>query len=105
MASLRQSQSSSKTNLSKNRLTPTPSASTSKDSNPARWPSNVYKPGEPMPRPKYRTPAKKEHKEKLEAFSFAESWAARKHSFLTQPATCRRRQGLPVPSPRSESHL
>lgn len=44
-----------------------------------RWPSNVYKPGEPMPRPKYRAPPKKEHKEKLEAFNFADSW--RKKSF------------------------
>lgn len=44
-----------------------------------RWPSNVYKPGEPMPRPKYRAPPQKEHKEKLEAFSFADAW--RKKSF------------------------
>jgi hypothetical protein len=44
-----------------------------------RWPSNVYKPGEPMPRPKYRAPPQKEHKEKLEAFSFADAW--RKRSF------------------------
>lgn len=44
-----------------------------------RWPSNVYKPGEAMPRPKYRAPPSKEHKEKLEAFSFADAW--RKRSF------------------------
>lgn len=44
-----------------------------------RWPSNVYKPGEPMPRPKYRAIPKKEHTEKLEAFSFADAW--RKKSF------------------------
>lgn len=44
-----------------------------------RWPSNVYKPGEEMPRPKYRAIPKKEHKEKLEAFNFADSW--RKKSF------------------------
>jgi hypothetical protein len=44
-----------------------------------RWPSNVYKPGEPMPRPKYRAIPKKEHKEKLEAFNFADAW--RKKSF------------------------
>ncbi len=44
-----------------------------------RWPSNVYKPGEPMPRPKYRAPPKKEHTEKLEAFNFGEAW--RKKSF------------------------
>lgn len=47
-----------------------------------RWPSNVYKPGEPMPRPKYRAPPKKEHKDKLEAFSFADAW--RKKSFQSQ---------------------
>lgn len=47
-----------------------------------RWPSNVYKPGEPMPRPKYRAAPKKEHTEKLEAFSFAEAW--RRKSFQSQ---------------------
>lgn len=47
-----------------------------------RWPSNVYKPGEPMPRPKYRAVPKKEHKEKLESFSFAEAW--RRKSFQSQ---------------------
>jgi len=47
-----------------------------------RWPSNVYKPGEPMPRPKYRAPPKKEHKEKLESFSFTDAW--RRKSFQSQ---------------------
>nr|POE85189.1 hypothetical protein CFP56_67347 [Quercus suber] len=47
-----------------------------------RWPSNVYKPGEVMPRPKYRAIPKKEHKDKLEAFSFAEAW--RRKSFQSQ---------------------
>ncbi|KAM3422666.1 hypothetical protein BST61_g154 [Cercospora zeina] len=47
-----------------------------------RWPSNVYRPGEPMPRPKYRAPPKKEHKDKLEAFSFADAW--RRKSFQSQ---------------------
>ncbi|PPJ50658.1 hypothetical protein CBER1_05268 [Cercospora berteroae] len=58
---------------------------TSKGSSKAsdeRWPSNVYKPGEPMPRPKYRAPPKKEHKDKLEAFSFADAW--RRKSFQSQ---------------------
>lgn len=32
-----------------------------------------------MPRPKYRAPVQPEHKEKLEAFSFADAW--RKKSF------------------------
>ncbi|KAK4504618.1 hypothetical protein PRZ48_002579 [Zasmidium cellare] len=58
------------------------SSSLSKSSTQERWPSNVYKPGEPMPRPKYRMPPKKEHKEKLEAFSFAEAW--RRKSFQSQ---------------------
>ncbi|GAB7361902.1 hypothetical protein MBLNU230_g1940t1 [Neophaeotheca triangularis] len=49
------------------------------ESDYSNWPSNVYKPGEPMPRPKYRAPPKKEHKEKLEAFSFADAW--RRKSF------------------------
>lgn len=53
-----------------------------KDSSRERYPSNVYKPGEPMPRPKYRTPPTKEHKEKLESFSFAEAW--RRRSFQSQ---------------------
>jgi hypothetical protein len=35
-----------------------------------------------MPRPKYRAPPKKEHKEKLEAFSFPDAW--RKKSFQSQ---------------------
>ena len=43
-----------------------------------RLPSNVYKPGE-MPKPKYRRAPEKEHKEKLEAFSFGT--ALRKKSF------------------------
>ncbi|KAK5138508.1 hypothetical protein LTR08_000095 [Meristemomyces frigidus] len=55
------------------------SKASSKDSSRDRLPSNVYKPGEPMPRPKYRKPPTKEHKEKLESFSFAEAW--RRKSF------------------------
>ena len=51
------------------------STSTDKDG----YPDNVYKPGEEMPRPKYRAIPKKEHKEKLEAFSFGDAW--RKSSF------------------------
>lgn len=52
---------------------------TDSSSSRERWPSNVYKPGEPMPRPKYRAIPKKEHTEKLESFSFADAW--RKKSF------------------------
>ncbi len=57
----------------------TTTTSTSGTSPDGRWPSNVYKPGEPMPRPKYRAIPKKEHKEKLEAFNFGDAW--RKKSF------------------------
>lgn len=35
---------------------------------------NVYKPGEPMPRPKYRGPYNKAHQDKLSAFSFAQGF-------------------------------
>ena len=62
-----------------NSLSTTPTTTSSTGSDRDRWPSNVYKPGEPMPRPKYRAPAQKEHTEKLEAFSFADAW--RKSSF------------------------
>ncbi|KAF1343991.1 hypothetical protein BDV97DRAFT_71890 [Delphinella strobiligena] len=48
----------------------------------ARWPSNVYAPGEPMPRPKYRAPVKKEHKEKLESFNWGSAW--RRRSYISE---------------------
>ncbi|KAF2860193.1 hypothetical protein K470DRAFT_258159 [Piedraia hortae CBS 480.64] len=51
-------------------------------SNRDRWPSNVYKPGEPMPPPKYRRPPHKEHWENLERFTFDDSW--RRKSFQSQ---------------------
>ncbi|KAK3725554.1 hypothetical protein LTR37_000524 [Vermiconidia calcicola] len=60
-----------------------------------RYPSNVYKPGESMPRPKYRAPPKKEHTEKLEAFDFAEAW--RKKSFQSNYSP----MGTRAPSRRS----
>ncbi|KXT08849.1 hypothetical protein AC579_1482 [Pseudocercospora musae] len=62
-----------------------------------RWPSNVYRPGEPMPRPKYRAPPKKEHKERLEAFSFTEAW--RRKSFHSQYSP----MGTRAPSRRNSS--
>lgn len=40
---------------------------------------DVYQPGEAMPPPKYRRAPQKEHRDKLEAFSFADAW--RKRSF------------------------
>ncbi|PNS18250.1 hypothetical protein CAC42_7619 [Sphaceloma murrayae] len=67
------------------------SPSSSKTSSPTisqteqRWPSNVYRPDEPMPRPKYRAPVKKEHKEKLESFNFGSSWRRRSHVSLYSP--------------------
>ncbi|KAG8630167.1 hypothetical protein KVT40_001786 [Elsinoe batatas] len=66
------------------------SPSSSKHSSPTiaqeqRWPSNVYRPDEPMPRPKYRAPVKKEHKEKLESFNFGSSWKRRSHISLYSP--------------------
>jgi hypothetical protein len=75
------------------------SKSSTKESDTERWPSNVYKPGEPMPRPKYRAPPKKEHKEKLEAFSFAEAW--RRKSFQSQYSP----MGTRAPSRRNSSRL
>lgn len=60
--------------------TDTLSKSSSNTSEP--WPSNVYKPGEAMPRPKYRAQPKKEHKDKLDAFSFGDAW--RRKSFQSQ---------------------
>lgn len=41
------------------------------------WPDNVYKPGEPMPKPKYRAPVNRQHQAKLSAFSFADAWNRR----------------------------
>lgn len=73
------------------------SKSSNKDSDRDRWPSNVYKPGEPMPRPKYRAPPKKEHKEKLEAFSFTDAW--RRRSFQSQHSP----MGTRAPSRRNSS--
>ena len=35
-----------------------------------KLPDNVYKPGEPMPRPKYRGPWNQAHQDKLSAFRF-----------------------------------
>ena len=41
---------------------------------------NVYKPGEPMPQPKYRGSYNKEHQEKLSSFSFSDAWKSRRKS-------------------------
>lgn len=46
--------------------------------------STYYQPGETIPY-KYRRPVAKEHKEKLEAFSFANAWRRRSHQSLYSP--------------------
>lgn len=61
------------------------SKSSSSNSSRERWPSNVYKPGEAMPRPKYRRPPTKEHKEKLESFSFADAWRRKSYQSNYSP--------------------
>lgn len=55
---------------------------TSKSKKPKKekLPDNVYKPGEPMPRPKYRGPYNQAHQDKLSAFSFGDMWNRRKSS-------------------------
>jgi hypothetical protein len=45
-----------------------------------KLPDNVYKPGEAMPRPKYRGPYNQAHQDKLSAFSFGDAWRRRKSS-------------------------
>ncbi|KAG6997652.1 hypothetical protein G7Y79_00039g076140 [Physcia stellaris] len=46
-----------------------------------KLPDNVYKPGEPMPRPKYRGPYDKEHQDKLTSFNFANAFSRRKSDY------------------------
>ncbi|KAL9099933.1 MAG: hypothetical protein Q9163_004635 [Psora crenata] len=48
------------------------------------YPDNVYQPGEPMPRPKYRGPYNQAHQDKLSAFSFGDAWKSRKNSTGTE---------------------
>ena len=43
-----------------------------------KLPNNVYKPGEVMPRPKYRGPYNQAHQDKLSAFSFGDMWKRRR---------------------------
>ena len=58
-----------------NPLTHTTSKKSKRD-----YPANVYKPGEAMPRPKYRGPWNQAHQDKLSAFSFGGAWKGRKDS-------------------------
>jgi len=46
---------------------------------------DVYKPGEKMPTSKYRRPVAKEHKENLEAFSFAKAWRRKSNTSMYSP--------------------
>jgi hypothetical protein len=46
--------------------------------------SNFYQPGEHIPY-KYKRPVQKEHKEKLESFSFAKAWRRRSHQSVYSP--------------------
>lgn len=55
-------------------------ASNTSDSN-----HSVYAPGEKMPQPKYRRPVAKEHKAKLEAFSFANAFRRRSDASAYSP--------------------
>ena len=52
----------------------------SKKAKKDKLPDNVYKPGEPMPRPKYRGPYNQAHQDKLSAFSFGDAWKRRRSS-------------------------
>lgn len=46
-----------------------------------KLPDNVYKPGEVMPRPKYRGPYDKEHQDQLTSFNFANAFTRRKSDY------------------------
>ncbi|KAL9640607.1 MAG: hypothetical protein Q9164_000163 [Protoblastenia rupestris] len=65
-----------------NPLTHIPSKRSRKDDRD--YPENVYKPGEVMPRPKYRGPYNQAHQDKLSAFSFGDAWKKRKNSTGTE---------------------
>lgn len=73
------------------------SKASSNNSSRERWPSNVYKPGEVMPRPKYRKPPTKEHKEALESFSFADAWRRKSFQSVYSP------MGTRAPSRKNSS--
>lgn len=60
--------------------TDTNKSSKSKKEKKEKLPDNVYKPGETMPRPKYRGPYNEAHQEKLSAFSFGDMWNRRRSS-------------------------
>lgn len=59
-------------------ITSTNQSTKSKKMKRERLPDNVYKPGEPMPRPKYRGPYNQAHQDMLKAFSFGDAWKSKK---------------------------
>ena len=60
--------------------TDTNKSTKSKKTKKEKLPDNVYKPGESMPRPKYRGPYNQAHQDKLSTFSFGDAWKRRKSS-------------------------
>ena len=60
--------------------TDTNKSAKSKKPKKEKLPDNVYKPGEAMPRPKYRGPYNQAHQDKLSAFSFGDMWKRRRSS-------------------------
>lgn len=59
------------------------------ETNPARWPSNVYRPDEPLPRLKYRAPVKVEHKKTLDSFHFGSNVRRASHASDHSPRSSR----------------
>lgn len=62
------------------------------------YPENTYKPGESMPRPKYRGPWNQAHQDKLSAFSFGNSWSRRRSSTPTNKSKRRNSEYSPMGS-------
>ena len=64
-----------------NPLTQPPNKKSKKD-----YPENVYRPGESMPKPKYRGPWNQAHQDKLSAFTFGDAWKRRKSNMTNKSA-------------------
>ncbi|KAF1986766.1 hypothetical protein K402DRAFT_420831 [Aulographum hederae CBS 113979] len=81
------SSASSSNNSNSNTPTPSSKGSSTMDFDLAQRlkDPNVYQPGEKMPPLKYRRPVAKEHKEKLEAFSFGTAWRRKSHQSIYSP--------------------
>jgi len=74
------------------------SGDTSLSKSNSRKNSNVYQAGEKMPPLKYRRPVAKEHKEKLESFSFAHAWRRKSDQSQYSP------MGSRLPSRKNSTH-